>query len=331
MAEKVIHEMISAFAAGCMDKENYINFKDYIETGGELPHRELGEMQNLMAMIPLILELELPDVNLKDNVAKKLISLQGEIKAKIKEEKTRLTKEKELTTSKPTDNTITKAKVTKEFLTEAFEKNTESKPERKKVKDQKPAVISGQFSRWGLWIGFGLIIVLLTIAAFYFYNLNKSLSNDVSNLRTEITDLQDEISSNRDFIRDYDSLIEFFSYKDIVVVDLSPAGENSNASGKLFISYGQLKGLLELNGLQSLSPEETFQLWVVSRGVSYSLGVFKPTPQDRYFEIPQIPYISKEEMELARLTIEPLDGSDTPQGQTELFGIIVEKNPRRRR
>ncbi|MCK9280698.1 MAG: anti-sigma factor [Melioribacteraceae bacterium] len=87
MAEQAIHEMIAAFSCGCMDKENFIQFKDYIRSGGQLPENELSELQNIIAMVPAILDLEKPDPVLKEKVAKKLISLQEEIKAKIKEER----------------------------------------------------------------------------------------------------------------------------------------------------------------------------------------------------------------------------------------------------
>src|ERR1035437_366337 len=91
MADKAIHEMISAFAAGCMDKANFVQFKDYINEGGELPDRELGELQNIISMIPVILDLEIPDPAIKDMVAKKLIGMKDEIKTKIIAEKTRAT------------------------------------------------------------------------------------------------------------------------------------------------------------------------------------------------------------------------------------------------
>lgn len=83
MAEKAIHEMVAAFAVGCMDKQNFVQFKDYIQEGGELPDGELGELQNIIAMIPVILDLEKPHPAIKDMVAKKLIGIKDEIKAKI--------------------------------------------------------------------------------------------------------------------------------------------------------------------------------------------------------------------------------------------------------
>jgi hypothetical protein len=89
MEDQPVHEMIAAFAVGCMDKANYIQVKDYLDAGGELPERELGEMQNIVSMIPVILDLEAPAPEIKDMVAKKLIGLKDEIKAKIISDKRR--------------------------------------------------------------------------------------------------------------------------------------------------------------------------------------------------------------------------------------------------
>ena len=91
MADKALSEMIAAFAAGCMDKQNYMQFKDYIDEGGLLPKRELGELQNIISMIPVILDLESPDSSIKDLVAKKLIGMKEEIKTKIIEGKKKTT------------------------------------------------------------------------------------------------------------------------------------------------------------------------------------------------------------------------------------------------
>src|SRR3989339_1848838 len=87
MADKALSEMIAAFATGCMDKENYMQFKDYMDEGGNLPKGELGELQNIISMIPVILDLEKPDPTIKDLVAKKLIGMKEEIKTKIIEGK----------------------------------------------------------------------------------------------------------------------------------------------------------------------------------------------------------------------------------------------------
>ena len=91
MADKALSEMIAAYAVGCMDKQNYMQFKDYMDEGGYLPKGELGELQNIISMIPVILDLESPDPSIKDLVAKKLIGMKEEIKTKIIEEKKKTT------------------------------------------------------------------------------------------------------------------------------------------------------------------------------------------------------------------------------------------------
>ena len=83
MAEQAIHEMVAAYAVGCMDKQNFVQFKDYMNEGGDLPPGELGELQNLVSMVPVILDLEKPQDSIKDMVATQLIGMKEEIKAKI--------------------------------------------------------------------------------------------------------------------------------------------------------------------------------------------------------------------------------------------------------
>ena len=83
MADQALHEMVAAYAVGCMDKQNFVQFKDYMQEGGDLPEGELGELQNIISMIPVILDLEKPHPAIKDMVAKKLIGMKDEIKAKI--------------------------------------------------------------------------------------------------------------------------------------------------------------------------------------------------------------------------------------------------------
>jgi hypothetical protein len=90
--DHAIYEMIAAFTVGCMDKANFMQFKDYLTEGGELPKGELGELQNIISMVPIILELENPDHSIKDKVAKKLIGMKEEIKTKIIEDKKRTTR-----------------------------------------------------------------------------------------------------------------------------------------------------------------------------------------------------------------------------------------------
>ena len=70
--EKEYYELLQAYALGCLDKPDLDKIKSYIDAGGEYPWKELGEFQNLAALFPSILNMEIPSPQLKDKVARKL-------------------------------------------------------------------------------------------------------------------------------------------------------------------------------------------------------------------------------------------------------------------
>lgn len=138
MADKVIHEMVSAFAAGCMDKKNFTQVKDYIESGGELPHNELGELQNLIALIPVVLEEETPAPELKDKVARKLLSYQDEIKAKILSDRKKTT-EREAVKKTPKDPEPVKKEIKEKSTEERQQELRASRPETREEEARRRA------------------------------------------------------------------------------------------------------------------------------------------------------------------------------------------------
>jgi hypothetical protein len=87
MDKKKSIDLIKLEVLGCLtdkDKENLQKFKD---EGGEFPWKEQGDYQNLIAMLPLSLELKHPANELKDKTAMKLYSIRDQIKAKIDSKK----------------------------------------------------------------------------------------------------------------------------------------------------------------------------------------------------------------------------------------------------
>ncbi len=85
--EQKIIGMIPAKALGCLDLEDDSVLQSYIEEGFPFKWDELGNYQNIAAMLPLALQLEIPEPRLKDNVALKLIELSEKLRSqKILEE-----------------------------------------------------------------------------------------------------------------------------------------------------------------------------------------------------------------------------------------------------
>lgn len=80
--EKKIIGMIQAKALGCLDEADSVEFHNFIDSGYVFPWEELGIYQSTTSLLPLTLQLEIPQPELKDKVALKLIKLSEELKAK---------------------------------------------------------------------------------------------------------------------------------------------------------------------------------------------------------------------------------------------------------
>jgi hypothetical protein len=87
--------MIPAKALGCLDDNDNLSIQSYIDEGSQFPWNELGVYQQIAALLPLSLQIETPDPQLKDNVALRLIKLTEELRAKeLQEEEERLALQK---------------------------------------------------------------------------------------------------------------------------------------------------------------------------------------------------------------------------------------------
>jgi Anti-sigma-K factor rskA, C-terminal len=76
------YEFLYAYTLGCLDENDLINLKNYLESNEDYYWEELGEFQNLSSLLPTVLPLDRPDTEVKDRVARKLYRIRNEIKAK---------------------------------------------------------------------------------------------------------------------------------------------------------------------------------------------------------------------------------------------------------
>ena len=76
------YEFLYAYSLGCLDKDDLINLKNFLDSNEDYYWQELGEFQNLSSLFPSVLPVEKPDPEVKDKVARKLYRIRNEIKAK---------------------------------------------------------------------------------------------------------------------------------------------------------------------------------------------------------------------------------------------------------
>lgn len=89
--EQKLLGLIPAKSLECLDIEDNLFIQSFIDQQKDFPWQELGVYQKIASLLPLALQLEVPDPQLKDSVALKLIKLSEELKAKkLKEEEEEL-------------------------------------------------------------------------------------------------------------------------------------------------------------------------------------------------------------------------------------------------
>ncbi len=82
MDRKKAIDLIKAKTLGCLNKDENAELNEYMVSGDDFPWDVMGEYQNLTSMLPILLQLEVPDSELKDNVARKLYKILEELKVK---------------------------------------------------------------------------------------------------------------------------------------------------------------------------------------------------------------------------------------------------------
>lgn len=80
-------ELIKLSTIGCISEEDQASLNLLMLEDENFPWKELGDFQNLVALIPSALVIEMPSWELKDKVARKLYKLRDEIKSQKEEEK----------------------------------------------------------------------------------------------------------------------------------------------------------------------------------------------------------------------------------------------------
>jgi len=83
MEKKKAIDLIKLEVLDCLNDADTETLRLSKEVDADFPWKELGEYQNLAALLPLALPLEFPVSELKDKVALKLYNMRDEIKAKL--------------------------------------------------------------------------------------------------------------------------------------------------------------------------------------------------------------------------------------------------------
>ena len=272
-----------------MDKENLEQFLDYWETGNAIPFDELAELQNVISLIPTILELETPDPSLKRKVAQKLKSYQNEIKNKIKIKKDtstalNMSSVKSITDFEPIDNEdpmeyynppIDKQK--KPLKEETQPRSDKPKSKGTKIEtpidledlshdyipETAPVVIKSS-SNWPWIIVF--VVVVISAGAFFFYFQNTAqMEEKFRAINSEKELAEHKLEMLNESINNQKPLIDILNTGIIEIVNFEATDSAQDASARLYVSLKKGEAVLEVEKMPALPTGENYQLWMVKK------------------------------------------------------------------
>lgn len=339
MNEKYLTEVMHAYAAGCLDHEDLIPFLELLESNGQITNPDFGELQNLTSLLPAILMIEAPPASVKDNIARKLYAIREEmiVKRTLEEEipepenKAPETPSEELFTSKYYE------KVQPEPETEAVKAEPVSQPVEERFPAEKPAYQSKRSELYedippavekkeskGTLIALIVIFILLIAGASFgvYYLMQQKINEQQKNItavRSDIKVLNDEIVR----LNKVQRILAILGSKDVSTINLDGTIDNPTGFGKIVFDPVNKEGLLSLFNMPPLPKDKTYQLWLLSKGQPFSLGLYTPLKDaDRYIPINEFPDILLNNIDAFLLTMEDAGGSDSPKGTVYLHSSV---------
>jgi len=284
-----IVELIYPFALGCLSDEEQVKTFNRFKASEPFPWKLLGEYQNLVALLPVILDLEKPSEETGEKILNRIYHLKSlKTEGKTKSFEHVLSPSSSLNIPKE-GMSVPKEKF--ERVENLNEEEIKEREEKRNLEEFEPAIpfkpgierskkeaFTESRKRNYSTIIVGLIVfyIVSAVMAYLFYQ-DRTLfyETEIENLNNRIETLRSE-NQNRPEIPGLGEL------RNPRIIELT----NSNgeiSSGEIIFSYADKRGYLHIKNLPILDSDNAYQLWGSFNNEFISLGVFKVSSRPDYF------------------------------------------------
>ena len=163
------------------------------------------------------------------------------------------------------------------------------------------------------WVTTALAVVSLLVATL---SVSWAISRN-----TDILQLQSDMARLEATIAEQNEIILGISAPGIHAVDVPGTEEGSGASGRLFADPEGTSGVLFAWGLTPLSPEESYQVWLIAGDNPVSAGILSVGDFGNTAQIIEVDD-SLNLFDAIGISIEPFGGSNLPTGPIVLFASL---------
>lgn len=298
-------DMVYPYVLGCLKDGEMINAYNSFKSSEIFAWKLLGKYQDLVSLLPAMLDLEEPPPELKNNITDKIYQPTNENK-----ETTVGSRYLEIEGLKQEQNEIAENEESDVYKTETS--NGQSKFEEARSGAEQPAIpykeveeepeiseeeilnkyhypqdidFEGKRNYMSILIFvFVLILVVATVITYLFYKDRSTYyESQIQILNERLQSLVDENLSRPEI----PGLGELSNPQ---TVELEPTDISLVSSGKIILSFDDKRGYLHIISLPILGSSSAYQLWGNFSGDFVSLGVFKVSTRPDYypFTLPQL-------------------------------------------
>jgi hypothetical protein len=307
----MLNTKIQSYSLGCLPPEEVEEFRKAAAGNPDFNLKELGKYQNLVALLPSTLPLEIPDHRVKEKVARKLYRLKGET-GRMVPYNDNLPEPSH--PSKDISKDIINRSATADLASERYIRKTgqvsTGNQEIKITRDHDKDRITVQSPRYRrktkqVWLfTLGALIAGFSIAFFLFYKSDNGYVREIDKLTSEIHDLNAELVANN-------GLLSLLEKKDTRIFTLSGSEMYPDGYGKVFLNSTSNRGYIYLNGIPALSEDNIYQLWINNSGTFILAASFEPKKGENYLSFSYSRAEDEKNLKFL-LTEEPSGGSRKP-------------------
>jgi RNA polymerase sigma factor (sigma-70 family) len=301
-------DMVYPYVLGCLKNSEMMGAYDTFKSSEAFVWKLLGEYQNLVSLLPVILDLEEPPPELKNKIINKIyqpgnenkkasVNSHTSVEENLESEQDEIGKEMESnhgeaeTLNELRESEIQKDEAEQSVLKPAIPyKVVEGEPEipaeeiLSKYNHPKDINFEGKRNYTTILIFvFVFILIVATVITYLFYKDRLAYyESQIEILNERLQSLVDE-NLNRPEIPGLGEL------NNPQIIELEAANESLVGSGKIILSFDDKRGYLHILNLPTLDSESAYQLWGSFDGEFVSLGVFKVSTRPDYypFALPQ--------------------------------------------
>lgn len=331
--DNTVKEIISAFAIGCLDRDNFDSVAQYFKVGKLPDLGELGNLQNVISLLPISLKKEVPAENLKTELLEKIDEIYKSIPAEELVQADELFNKLENldnNTTKIQDDITEHVNQPVEEIQNKVEPNIpkynplfeeEHLPKIENSYPQKSSAFFNFFSsKTTAIIGISAVVVSI-ITLVIMVLLLGSADNKISVLENKLTEVEMLSEQSSSFVKNYQKFIDFINSGDVKTISITDT--NGFITSKIFVSKSNNTILIQTINLPKINSNEIYNIWVVKNGNTSFISSFEPNKGSKFTEIDLKSNSELLSADIIKITLDKKDKEPSKDSRAVFYGSFI--------